>query len=73
MAFSVIDKSIQSNWAQYPPFKWIKQPPPETWMTFEQICEQAGVNLETHLVTTEDGYINKVFRINNGLNINSPN
>jgi lysosomal acid lipase/cholesteryl ester hydrolase len=35
-------------------------------MTVEEICQMHGYNYTLHLVKTEDGYINQVFRVNTG-------
>lgn len=42
---------------------FVNKPHPRTYFTFEQICHEAGYVLEKHWVTTEDGYINSMFRI----------
>lgn len=37
--------------------------PKEAHQPFEQIVIENGYKVETHWVTTEDGYINHMFRI----------
>jgi len=37
---------------------------PDLSRSFQQIVEQNGFNFEEHRVTTKDGYILKLFRIN---------
>lgn len=61
-----IDSKIEGKWRDYPPFSLISHPPVEAHMTVEQIVTMNGFNFSEHTVTTEDGYINKVFRINKG-------
>ena len=41
-------------------------------MSFEQIVINAGYLFEEHTVTTDDGYILKVFRIRNPERVKSP-
>ena len=36
------------------------------YKTFEELCLQEKFNCESHKVTTEDGYINQMWRINKG-------
>ena len=42
----------------------IDHPDLDSFRSFEEIVENAGFNVEEHWVTTEDGYINKLYRIN---------
>lgn len=49
---------------KYPPFSFMSQPPEDFYLTGEQVIRKHGYNLETHWVTTEDGYINHMFRVN---------
>jgi len=37
---------------------------PDIYKSFDQIVKQNGFNFEQHMVTTPDGYILTVFRIN---------
>ena len=63
-SYNSIDTYIEGRWREYPPFSFIDHPHPDAHSTFEDICNNADYNVSAHLVTTEDGYINKVFRIN---------
>lgn len=44
----------------------LSHPHPDTYLSFEEITINAGLHVEKHLVETLDGYINLVFRINDG-------
>lgn len=37
--------------------------PADTFRTFEELVINAGFELETHFVTTEDSYVNRMFRV----------
>ena len=39
---------------------------PDVFLEFEDICANAGVHVETHFITTSDGFINKIWRVNDG-------
>ena len=43
----------------------MNHPHPDFFLTAEEIIVEYGYNHETHHVTTEDGYINHMFRLNN--------
>lgn len=43
----------------------LSHPHPDIHLSLEEIVLKEGFNLESHYVHTDDGYINKVFRINN--------
>lgn len=45
----------------------LKHPHPDIHLNFEQLVRQEDdLNFEEHFVTSDDGFINKVFRINKG-------
>ena len=61
-----LDYNLNGNWRDLPLFNLITHPHLDTYKTFEELCEQEGFNVESHRVTTKDGYINQMFRINKG-------
>lgn len=58
------DQQIDGKWHRYPPFSYWWLPHPDTYLPVEQLVRNEGLNIETHWVTTSDGYINKVYRVN---------
>jgi pimeloyl-ACP methyl ester carboxylesterase len=51
------------HWYEYRLGSLIK-PHDDAYKTFEQRCEDNGYNVSVHRVRSEDGFINKVFRVN---------
>jgi pimeloyl-ACP methyl ester carboxylesterase len=39
---------------------------PDAFLSFEELCSKYGFSVESHLVTTQDGYILKMFHIGTG-------
>ena len=63
-AYMFIDNKIEGRWRDYPPFSYIEHPHPDIHRTFEEMVKNnTDLNVESHLVTTADGYINQMFRI----------
>lgn len=60
-----VDEILINNQHLYDTYlgKFIK-PHPDTYKSFEQRCTDEGYNVTVYHVRTEDGYINKVFRVN---------
>jgi lysosomal acid lipase/cholesteryl ester hydrolase len=56
---------IDGKWRDLPGFNLLYHPPLDYWMTLEEMVKNEGMNVESHEVITEDGYINQVYRINN--------
>lgn len=55
------------NLTEYPPFSMFAvEQHPDVYLKFEDICRNAGTHVETHFITTSDGFINKMWRINDG-------
>jgi len=61
-----LDYNFAGNWRDLPLFNLITHPHLDTWKTFEELCEQENLNVESHRVTTEDGYVNQMYRVNKG-------
>ena len=59
---SLIDMQSYMDWLTYEPSDPL---PPDYYLSFKEIVEQAGFNFESHPVTTPDGYILNVYRILN--------
>ena len=47
------------------PFAFTDIPHPDVYLPASEIIKNHGYNYEEHYVTTEDGYINMMVRINN--------
>lgn len=62
--YSIVNKEIHGKWRDYFPFNLIEHPHLDMYLTAQQIIENAGYHYEDHYVTTEDGYINNIVRIN---------
>lgn len=59
-----IHEKIEGKWREYFPFNLIQfHPDMDTHRTIHEICENENYDLEENWVTTEDGYINKLFRL----------
>jgi gastric triacylglycerol lipase len=43
---------------------------PDSFLSFEELCSKYGFRVESHLVTTQDGYILKMFHIGTGQSFN---
>ena len=65
-AYVTIDTKIESKWRDYPPFSFWEHPHLDFYRSFNEIVQNTGFNVEEHWVTTEDGYINLMHRINTG-------
>lgn len=63
--YVMADESIGGRWRDLPILNMLKHPHEDSFRTFEEIVLNAGFHIEDHWVTTEDGYINKLYRINN--------
>ena len=61
--FQFIDHKIDGNWREYPPFNMLNHPHPDVYRSFEEIVRNANYTVNSYNVTTEDGYINNMFRI----------
>lgn len=46
------------------PLSYMYHPHEDFDLELDDIARNAGCNVEVHWTTTEDGYINKLFRIN---------
>ena len=62
--YTFIDEKIDGKWSLYPPFSFLQHPHSDFQLTGEEIISTYGFNVETHYTTTEDGYINHMFRLN---------
>ena len=67
VVYTAIDTKIDGKWREQPLLNLLNHPHMDYHRTFEEICQEAGYNVESHYVTTEDGYINQMFRINDGV------
>jgi hypothetical protein len=64
-AYLQINGLIDGKWRDLPGFNLLWHPHPDFWRSLEEMVKNEGMNLESHEVITEDGYINQVYRINN--------
>ena len=59
-----IDEKIEGKWSEQTPLKYLSHPHPDFQLSGEDIIVKYGHNLESFYVTTEDGYVNHMHRIN---------
>lgn len=69
--YLALDYNFGGNWRDLPLFNLLSHPHLDFYKSFEELCIQENFNVESHYITTEDGYINQMFRINKG-NTTSP-
>lgn len=58
-----VDQKIDGRWREYPPFSFLPHPHIDMYKSGIELIEQEGYHVESHWVTTDDGYINGVFRV----------
>ena len=58
LAYLQFDDLIDGQWTSLPGFNLLWHPHPDFWRTLEEIVKNEGMNVESHEVITEDGYIN---------------
>ena len=61
---SALDR-VEGNFRDLPIISWLGHPHLDFYRSFEELCKQEDFNVESHWVTTEDGYINQIYRVNN--------